>query len=816
MDIFNNNIEPDNSVRGPVEKPPVITARSLPEIEVIEKPKPFLYNQPAPLPEFNPATITTAVQSFAAPSPQQLSVPFFDPVEACFAPNETWASKTESYFLLSANGGAPAGPTGINVNVYPGSVLFSPNGTDISGNNGLVYNSFNRLIHQPTNNNILFQAGLDGSGLTLGSINGTVSLAGDNFNGPLVTARQRFGNFYVGYKGNQIGETNLVLGGLGNPVNPTDCNVVDNFGGVGGPGFFLGKTGPYVKWLEPELNTGSTGPTGVIGPTGVTGITGPAGVTGSTGYTGTTGATGPTGTTGPTGPTGYTGNTGPTGYTGPTGITGITGPPGFTGHTGVTGPTGPSVVAGVQDVNGVQGAVSIVGSTTAQVATVGQVVTVSSTALGQSSDIGFTTAFGVANNAGVAAALAQGTANTALATATSAAATAGSAAAAAAAAGATAALALAQSGVTDVNAGTGSITINAGAGISVGTAGSTITITNTGGGGPVVAFSYNIYVSNISGNDTTGNGTIVNPYQTIGKAITIANAIADTNKVSIILAAGTYTENVSVTRANTFISGAAPNLSTATNIVGTVTIDMTSSTLPFIIGGLASTQVSNIIYNNAVGNSQSYLISDCLIAPGPGVSAIVATDTSAGGNGDVTVQNCLIYVSNVIGITSSNVYISFITTEIKNNPAIIAPVSFIQTTGSGRVLILNSVITQASTLSTVAPIINLANTATTAFMTVSNSAVQYSSATSDAGSGNKCCIRCANSGNIASLILYNNLLLCQGATTTNGTPGQFVCLQRTGAGTITVNFGQNSGSPNAHFLPSTGGGFTKIQYLNVI
>jgi hypothetical protein len=243
---------------------------------------------------------------------------------------------------------------------------------------------------------------------------------------------------------------------------------------------------------------------------------------------------------------------------------------------------------------------------------------------------------------------------------------------------------------------------------------------------------------------------------------------------------------------------------------------MTSSTLPFIIGGLASTQVSNIIYNNAVGNSQSYLISDCLIAPGPGVSAIVATDTSAGGNGDVTVQNCLIYVSNVIGITSSNVYIAFITTEIKNNPAIIAPVSFIQTTGSGRILVLNSVITQASAVSTVAPIINLANTSTTALMTVSNSAVQYSSTASDAGTGGKCCIRCANSGTINSLIVYNNLLLCQGATTTNGIPGQFVVLQRTGAGAVNVNYGQNSGGITANHFPPNGGGFTKVAYVNIV
>jgi hypothetical protein len=339
-------------------------------------------------------------------------------------------------------------------------------------------------------------------------------------------------------------------------------------------------------------------------------------------------------------------------------------------------------------------------------------------------------------------------------------------------------------------------------------------IPSAGGGNPAIPFSNNLYVSDVAGDDLS-DGSITAPVKTIGAAIALANAIADTNQVSIFLAAGTYAENVTVTRANTFISGSATSLSTATVINGSVTIDMTSSSLPFIIGGLSSVQVTNIVYTNTVANSQSYLVTDCLIAPGLGVAAIAATDTSVGGNGDITVQSCLIYVSDVIGITSSNVYMSFINTEIKNNPLVTAPVSFIQTTGTGRLIMLNCAVTQASAVSTVAPIINLANTSTTAFMSIGQSVIQYSSTASDAGTGGKCCIRCANSGSITQLIVFNNLLICQGATTTNGTPGQFLVLQRTGAGNVLVTHGQNSGSPNAHFLPSTGGGFTKIQFLNV-
>jgi hypothetical protein len=339
-----------------------------------------------------------------------------------------------------------------------------------------------------------------------------------------------------------------------------------------------------------------------------------------------------------------------------------------------------------------------------------------------------------------------------------------------------------------------------------------IRITNTSAS---ANFLYNYYVSDVGGNDTTGNGSIAKPWKTIGKALTVAGVIADSNQVSIILAAGVYVEDVNITRANTFISGSATSLSTSTLIAGSVTIDLTASVLPFIIGGLSSVQVSNIVYNNSVANNQSYLVTDCFIVPFAGRSAIALTDTSPGGSGDLTIQSCLIYMADAVAITNSNGFLTLVNTEIRNNPTIPSTLSMITTSGTGRVNTFGSIITQSSTLSTVQPIVNLTNDATTSSMTFYNSTLQYTSATSDAGTGAKCCIRCSNSATISQIVLFNCLLLCQGATTTNGTAGQFLCFQRTGAGNVLLNHGQNSGSPNAHFLPSTGGGFTKIQFLNV-
>ncbi len=102
--------------------------------------------------------------------------------------------------------------------------------------------------------------------------------------------------------------------------------------------------------------TNSAGPVGPSGPVGSTGATG-AGVTGATGVQGATGATGPAGATGAgvtgaTGVQGATGATGPAGTNGTNGATGATGPQGATGSpggatgatgvgaTGATGPTG--------------------------------------------------------------------------------------------------------------------------------------------------------------------------------------------------------------------------------------------------------------------------------------------------------------------------------------------------------------------------------------------------------------------------------------------------------------------------------------------
>jgi hypothetical protein len=333
--------------------------------------------------------------------------------------------------------------------------------------------------------------------------------------------------------------------------------------------------------------------------------------------------------------------------------------------------------------------------------------------------------------------------------------------------------------------------------------------------GAATAFSYNIYVSNISGSDTTGDGKISNPYQTITKAIAVAGTIAETNQVIINLACGTYTENLNITRDNLYITGGSTSLSTATVINGSITVDTTGSSQLILIGGLSSVYFNNFIYNNSVAKNQSYVITDCLIVPGAGTSAIVFTDTSVGGNGDITIQNSLIYMSDTTAVTISNGRISMVNSQITNNPGLVnATVSLITTSGTGGVNLFGCSLIQGSTSSTVQPLINMTNNASTGSPMLINSCIlQYTSATADTGTGAKCCIRFSNSAAISNVSVINCLLICEGARTTNGSAGQYLAIQRTGAGTITLSYGQNLCGATGNHLPATAAGLTKTAYI---
>ena len=312
----------------------------------------------------------------------------------------------------------------------------------------------------------------------------------------------------------------------------------------------------------------------------------------------------------------------------------------------------------------------------------------------------------------------------------------------------------------------------------------------------------------MSGSDTSGNGQIGNPYKSITYALTQLPA-SQSIPVIINLACGTYTENITVSRANLYLVGGSTSLSSATFVNGSITWDATGSGQAIIIGGISSIQCLNIIYNNANAFDQTLIITDCVILSASGVSAIKATDTSTGGgNGSITLQNSIVYFIDTIAVDiSGTAAINAINTQITNYPFTSAGVQLVKTSGAGRISLFGCSLFQNNATSTVLPLIDITNTTASGAsgMTINSCILQYTSAASDAGTGSKCCIRYSNTVNIGSAtvaglnLIYNNLI-CEGATTTNGSAAQFVVIQKTGAGNTYLRHGGNYCGTNANHL----------------
>jgi hypothetical protein len=114
-------------------------------------------------------------------------------------------------------------------------------------------------------------------------------------------------------------------------------------------------------------------------------------------------------------------------------------------------------------------------------------------------------------------------------------------------------------------------------------------------------YDYEIHVSQVDGNNTTGNGDILKPVATITKALTLVTA----NRRTIVIHPGTYTESPSITSQYTVLTTYEP-LGGNTAISGTV-----STSVGCTIAGLTMTNltitagtgvgVPNIINSNITG-----------------------------------------------------------------------------------------------------------------------------------------------------------------------------------------------------------------------
>jgi hypothetical protein len=121
-------------------------------------------------------------------------------------------------------------------------------------------------------------------------------------------------------------------------------------------------------------------------------------------------------------------------------------------------------------------------------------------------------------------------------------------------------------------------------------------------------YDYEIHVSTVDGNDTTGNGDLLNPVATITKALTLLTG----SRKTIIIHPGTYSENVTVANTNTTISTSeltgANTLLSGTLTIGTLGSGTRISGLKMsslVISGTAQAYISNCTVDTQVTKSSS-------------------------------------------------------------------------------------------------------------------------------------------------------------------------------------------------------------------
>ena len=307
---------------------------------------------------------------------------------------------------------------------------------------------------------------------------------------------------------------------------------------------------------------------------------------------------------------------------------------------------------------------------------------------------------------------------------------------------------------------------------------------------PSFVESYQIYVAP-NGNDTTGTGSQQNPYLTIGQAIIKRAVISFAVECSIVLSSGTYIENFTM-GANTFLVGLATGeQDQPCNVVGLITLNGSAGQV-----GLSGLQITSNSTDGVLisGSGSTYSIYNCNITGG--TSNAIQID-----QGTTYITECRIISNNLTGAV---------------NPAIAigsgAVVTIRNSTISNQASNPSAVITCNGTLTVRGCVIQSANASTSPQALIifsgsggktiefSNCNLTYSSVVVDVV-GNKCCVQFQNASGTYTVIMTNCVLLCEGAITAVG--GQIQCVQKPGAGVVTMSYGNLLAGATANHIAPT-------------
>jgi len=179
---------------------------------------------------------------------------------------------------------------------------------------------------------------------------------------------------------------------------------------------------------------------------------------------------------------------------------------------------------------------------------------------------------------------------------------------------------------------------NAGVG-STGATGPTGSTGPTGPTGPGQNFiaQYNYWVS-VNG-PADGNGSAINPFPSISAALAATATIPDSNPVNITIAAGTYTENPTITRNNTFLIGPAGVSDVV--IIGTVSLTPGATAQPTISQGANGlTVIGNIVCTEAVPTEVNWFLSSVNVTSTTATCVACSGDIS--GNCSITLNQCIL------------------------------------------------------------------------------------------------------------------------------------------------------------------------------
>jgi len=297
-------------------------------------------------------------------------------------------------------------------------------------------------------------------------------------------------------------------------------------------------------------------------------------------------------------------------------------------------------------------------------------------------------------------------------------------------------------------------------------------------------YLYEIHVSTIDGNDTTGDGSLLYPVATITKGLTLISG----NRRTLIIHPGTYTESPSITSQYTVLTTFEP-LGGNTSIVGTVSTSVGSTIAGLTIQNLTITAgsgvgVPNIINSNITGtltksgNATFTDIHNCDIGTVCNITGTGLVTINDGNPNFVTVNNAgaNVIIKGAMSCVSPSVTSG--TLSITDS-IVIAAVTNAVTSSAGSVVTLANSQLLTSTLDNVAPV------SLSGFYSIFNCVFDKPSSTLVASSG---------TGGSTNSIVYSQYINADKFITQGGASSQYVM----GDGSLSNGFtgGTVSGATN--------------------